>query len=325
MVRSLALSLLVLAALAPAAGAAGGYPTDADTTRMGATAPRVPDRYVALWQRHGTLLLRISRSNGEILAQRTLRSHWRVPAAAQDGTGTGLSADGETLVLASYRTRSFPARVTRFAVVSPRTLRPGTHFRLRGELALDAVSPDGRRLFLTQYRSADPDDYAVRAYDVRRHRLAPKPLVDERKPTEKMTGTPVSRTVSADGRWAYTLYAGGDEAFVHALDTARARAFCVDLDGVSTQQAFKLHLRPAPGRVDVTDATGAVVERMSTRTLRASPPAAARTAGGSSFPWGWAVLAAVVLAAAALAARRYGPGSDAAARRSSSSSTETVP
>jgi hypothetical protein len=41
---------------------------------------------------------------------------------------------------------------------------------------------------------------------------------------------PITRASSADGRWAYTLYDGnGEEPFLHALDTVRGRAVCVDL------------------------------------------------------------------------------------------------
>jgi hypothetical protein len=46
-----------------------------------------------------------------------------------------------------------------------------------------------------------------------------------------MRGLPIMRTSSPDGRWEYTLYDGaGAHPFVHALDTAARRAFCVDLD-----------------------------------------------------------------------------------------------
>ena len=45
-----------------------------------------------------------------------------------------------------------------------------------------------------------------------------------------MGGQPVARASSTRGRWAYTLYARrGDEPFVHALDTVKREAFCIDL------------------------------------------------------------------------------------------------
>jgi hypothetical protein len=53
---------------------------------------------------------------------------------------------------------------------------------------------------------------------------------------------------SPDGRWAFTLYAGGDEAFIHALDTERATAVCIDLPMVPSGAIWRKQLRPpAPG------------------------------------------------------------------------------
>ncbi len=49
-------------------------------------------------------------------------------------------------------------------------------------------------------------------------------------PTRRWAALPLSRTMSPDGRWAYTLYSG-DENFVHALDTADGQARCIDLPG----------------------------------------------------------------------------------------------
>ena len=49
-----------------------------------------------------------------------------------------------------------------------------------------------------------------------------------------MTGKPVTRAMSPNGQWAYTLYQGSDEGpFVHALDTSGRSAKCIDLDGLN--------------------------------------------------------------------------------------------
>jgi hypothetical protein len=43
----------------------------------------------------------------------------------------------------------------------------------------------------------------------------------------------LSRAMSSNGRWAYTLYDGaGATPFVHALDTVARSARCIDLEGV---------------------------------------------------------------------------------------------
>jgi hypothetical protein len=226
--------------------------------------------------------------------------------------------------------------MTRLTIIDTATLRPLRTLRLRGDFALDGVSPDGSRLFFIQYRNGSPTDYAVRAYDVRHRRLLPKPIVDARNPDEKMTGFPMTRTVSHDGRWAYTLYGANEEPFVHALDTARGRAVCVDLPGLTPDALNDLHLVARGGGIDLVSSAGDVVRRIDATSFRvttpkpaaAPAPAAAATDEPPSdgFPW---VLAAAVAAIAAAAAfllrRRYAAGSDSAASRSTSSSSPTVP
>ena len=45
-----------------------------------------------------------------------------------------------------------------------------------------------------------------------------------------MRGSPITRATSSDGRWAYTLYDGaGGTPFLHALDTSKRQARCIDL------------------------------------------------------------------------------------------------
>src|SRR5439155_539595 len=72
--------------------------------------------------------------------------------------------------------------------------------------------------------------YRVRAYDLVAQKLLPGTIVDPREPDEVMAGVPVTRATTADGQWAYTLYARSSKPpFVHALDTMGREAFCIDL------------------------------------------------------------------------------------------------
>ena len=68
------------------------------------------------------------------------------------------------------------------------------------------------------------------ALDTSSGRLAARDVVDPREPDEQMGGLPMRRALSRDGRFAYTLYGGGEETFIHALDTVRRRAACIDLE-----------------------------------------------------------------------------------------------
>jgi hypothetical protein len=100
--------------------------------------------------------------------------------------------------------------------------------RLKGSFSFDALSPDGRSLYLIEhlYSNEDPTHYRVRFYDLRRGALSPKVITDKASWDTDMQGMPVSRLGHAG--WAYTLYGGsGPRPFIHALDTRRAAAVCI--------------------------------------------------------------------------------------------------
>jgi hypothetical protein len=106
---------------------------------------------------------------------------------------------------------------------------------LHGDFSYDAIAPNGSWLYVIHYLSpTDPTRYRVQAFDLQHGRLLAKPIVDPKEPGDKMRGNPLSRTTSADGRWAYTLYdGGGGTPFVHALDTVAGSAHCIDLDEIA--------------------------------------------------------------------------------------------
>ena len=103
--------------------------------------------------------------------------------------------------------------------------------RLHGDFSFDAISPSGRWVYLIQYTSAlDPTQYRVRALVVATGRLLGADIVDPHDRGERMRGNPLTRISSPDGRWAYTLYDGNGQPFVHALDTSAApSARCIDV------------------------------------------------------------------------------------------------
>jgi hypothetical protein len=229
-----------------------------------------------------------------------------IPAVAYDASAGGLSGDRHTLVLIEPRT-SFPRAATKLLVLHVPSLRYRTTVTLHGDFSFDAVSPDGRRVYLIQYLSkTDPTRYAVRSYDLATRRLQPKPVVDPANADEKMRGQPLSRAAGADGRWAYTLYdGGGGTPFVHALDTARGTARCIDLDRLDPSTLWRLRLRMTDGgsSLSVLDGTKTVLS-IDTSTLTVE-------SGHAGRPW-WpfaavAGIAAIVLAAGRRVRRRLVP------------------
>ena len=230
---ALIISVLVTASL-PGPAAGDGLPAGVDATPVSAPGGEV--EYTTKSLRRGTLVLARGRSSGRLLRNTRLRGSWSVPAVAYDGSASGLSADGRTLVLISPR-RRFPRIQTSFVILDPGRLRARRVLRLRGDFSFDALSPDGSLMYLINYLSRrDRTRYRVRAYDLPHRRLLPKPIVDPREPPDELNGIPITRESSPDGRWSYTLYDGAEHPFVHALDTKRRRAVCVDLHGLDERR-----------------------------------------------------------------------------------------
>ncbi len=147
-----------------------------------------------------------------------------------------------------------PVDSTAFAVIETRTLAAET-IRIRGDLTVDALSPNGRWLYLVEHMGSSddtPSRYRVRAYDLRTHRLLSRVIADKRQRGWLMQGFPLHRTETADGGRVYTLYqAGGNYPFVHALDTVNRTAFCIGLPipwrDPAVMEGTTLRLDPANG------------------------------------------------------------------------------
>jgi hypothetical protein len=272
--------LFAMALLGCSAGAAGpakadGLPVvsvDAGPTGIGTADEAL--RFVTVPAGSDTVLARVAQRGGRIEASRLLRGSFTIPAVAYDGSASGLSADGRTLVLIAPRS-SFPRARTALTVLDAPRLRTRRVIRLRGDFSFDALSPDGARLYLIQYVAPkDPTRYLVREYDLRSGRLLPHPVVDPTEPDEDMRGSPITRAPSPDGRWAYTLYDGaGGTPFVHALDTAAGAARCIDLHLLARRDvaAARLSVSADGARVSVVDGDGpaAVIDAA---TFRVSAP-----------------------------------------------------
>jgi hypothetical protein len=307
MTRCLIALAAVLGALAvvPAALAAGPpLPTSA-TGRAGALAPGGSERLLARRDGRDTLVVAVRRGDGTVLRSRRIGGRWSIPAVTLYNGTTGLSADGATLVLA-HPTKSFPSHSTRLAILDAQRLLVRRHITLPGFFTVDAISPDGRWLYLIQYGDSVLD-YRVRALDTRSGRLARGDIVDPRKPDEQMGGLPMTRAMSRDGRWVYTLYGGGRETFIHALDTVGRTAACIDLEMLpaeSDMSGVRLSVSGDGRRIDVQD-RGRLVAMVDARTFHvrepgAAPPLRRQSAPAPTTKAGSDDASALVLAAGAL-------------------------
>jgi hypothetical protein len=305
--RIAALSALALLAsptwATPARGDGLPLPLDASQTGVASQDGAFDEtfRYQTIPAGEGTSLVRID-ADGVVVRWRYFDRNLSIPAVAYDGTSSGLSADGRTLALIEPR-NAFPRTDTPMVVVDAQSLRPREEIVLRGDFSFDAISPDGQTIYLIEYLDRrDPTQYEVRSYDLEAGRLDPQPIVDPEESSEEMYGSPMTRATSPDGRWAYTLYDGAHHPFIHALDTERGAAVCIDLDpgAVPPRRLPRMTLDPSPdgSTLTVTDPTEGPVAIVDTKSFdvtqpEASPPADSGSEDSGGTPWLVIVLGAL--------------------------------
>jgi hypothetical protein len=299
---------LCLAMAAPSGALAAGGPVEPVQSSYIGTAGS-PFRYGAFDSGGNTVVkLKEAGARAAVPALR-IRGRYGIPGVDYSGSMTGLSSDGRTLILAQIATRT--PHATRLLVLGTAPLRIRTRLTLPGWSTVDAISPDGRWLYLIHYASSDITKYEVLAYDLPAHRLLPQPVVDPKERDEAMTGVPINRVMSAGGRWAYTLYLRPTGVpFIHALDTTHQRAVCVDLRPLANVDISSGHLVLLPGGTTLRlDAGGTTQVSVDTQTFRVSaggPNSAAAvvnspthgrraTPRSSDVPWELIVLAIAAL------------------------------
>jgi hypothetical protein len=289
-----ALAALVLPSAALAAG-----PSYVAQGGLGILGHGGKNRFVAVSTGGGTAIARIAVRGGTVRGWATLDGNWGIPQPTFSAAHLeGLTRDGKRLVIGTVGSSS----PTRFAVIDTQNLRVRETFALDGRFAYDALAPDGKTLYLTQYVDADNvSHYVVRAYDLEHRRLLPGRIADKTQRGWVMEGFAATRVTSADGRWAYTLFMRpGGYPFIHALDTVNGSAHCIGLPwGVADQGALatmrmtlvngerELALQWKSGRPWLT------VDTATWRITHVLP-------GG--FPWGWTLGGAGTAVVAALAA-----------------------
>ena len=250
MLRLFASALVALALVTGAALAAGGGPSPGLMTGWDGAANAVRQRP-------------LRRDARRDVHDRRGRSDERRPDAALLDDSRRLRRadrrlrrdDGRRLARRHARSSSPSSARVSSRLASPSWARRGCGCErlvtLPGLWSLDALSRDGRMLYAIQYLGTGPNPrYSVRAVSLVTGKPVGAPLVDKREPDEEMNGSPWARVRSANGAWAYTLYAKPNgTGFVHALDTAGRRAFCVDLPWrTSTQRLAAVRLSLAERR-----------------------------------------------------------------------------
>ncbi len=228
------------------------------------------------------ILLDLDPQTGTVLSQLQLPGYYQLPPATISGVPGGLSPDGRWLVLESFdRASSGVPSATHLLLVDTSYAKPIQQIDLKGFFQFDAISNDGKRLFLIQYVSNT--DYYVRQFDVGIGQLNPTIIFDKTDGSAAMAGLRLSGVASRDGRWLYSLYIRQDKSpFIHALSLEGSLiAFCLDLPGSgysSDSDAFHWSLAMNADGTHLYAANGAtgIVADISVDHGVPSPPRAAR-------------------------------------------------
>jgi hypothetical protein len=291
MLRRVCVCFAVVAALSAAPAAAGDGPMFVMQDGTGLLASNGVLRYVTVAAGANTALEAIQTRDGVVRHSENLLGSWGMPWLPSGSAG--LSHDGRTLVLASTSYGS----PSKFLVLDVRAFALRTWVVLKGTFSYDALSPDGKRLYLIQYTLAKDGDlshYVVRGYDLAQNKLLPGRIADRAQRSWVMDGYPTTRTTSADGRWVYTLYQNpGGYPFIHALDTVRGVAHCIGIPLENQNGLYNVVLSLHGRTLAVHWKSGRPWLDVNTATWRVSPDHGAR------FPWLWTAVGAVGAAALA--------------------------
>jgi hypothetical protein len=193
--------------------------------------------------RNKTTIRAYDLASGNELRQIVLDGQYFVPDEIATQT-LAISRDGRRMLLRRAATdaqlkawqKSGQPR-SEFAVLDTDFTRPPVLFDLAGEFWFDALSRDGRWVYLIEIQDQYPmsyspekaPNYQVRAYEVDEGRLRPDPVVDKRE-VEQMNGYRRASAFSPNGEWLYSMYTRYDEGpFIHALNLSNQAALCIDL------------------------------------------------------------------------------------------------
>ena len=169
--------------------------------------------------------------SGATLATLPLGHAYRLPDATAGGVPGGLSPNGQWLVVERYDAAGdgLPT-ASHFLLIQTPALKVSRRIDLEGFFNFDAVSNDGRRLYLIEFLNGK--QYYVRWYDVAMGRLDPAVVFDKSDGANAMSGLRLSGVASANGGWLYSMYVRDHSGpFIHALSLDGPIAFCLDLPG----------------------------------------------------------------------------------------------
>jgi DNA-binding beta-propeller fold protein YncE len=216
--------------------------------------------------------------NGQAVATTTIARGFDLPMLSE-AVASGISPNGKWLTLAR-QTNAGANFHSEFSIGPSDLSQPFTNIGLDGNFEFDAISNDGKSLYLIQ-RLDDQGKYQVRLYNVGVG-LSTALIIDKREPNEPMYGIRGDSVATADGSYQLTVYARDGGPFIHALPLGLGFAWCVDLpDGAPGDMESQFHWSLALSHdgstlYAVNGATGSIAQLSVTN--QSSPPSVIRKA-----------------------------------------------
>jgi hypothetical protein len=225
--------------------------------------------YAATAQAGRTTIAVLSTRTGAVL--RTVAVPGTYSTVGRGYTTATISPDGRWLAL---RDLASLATSTQIALVDTQAGQLSAMIHLDGDFDLDAISPDGKMLYLLQNLRDAAHHYYVRAYDVAAGRLLDTIISDKSRIDDpQMRGFALTRQTGSGGRVDYTLYVdpAANVAFVHALPLGSGPndppfASCIFLPAGASGDLLRyytLALSPDESTLYAANAALGVVSRIS--------------------------------------------------------------
>jgi YVTN family beta-propeller protein len=228
----------------------------------------------------GAMLTDTDPSTGAAIHRLRLPGNYRLPEATLSGLPGGLSQNGRWLVVESFDMAGNIPSATHFLVIDTTYSVSPRPVDLHGNFNFDAISNDGRRLYLIEFVSTTI--YRVRMYNVLQGLMDPTIVFDKSDGSQAMAGLRIAGVAAPDGSMLYSIYVRQDKSpFIHALTLGGPIAFCIDLPGsgyATGADAFHWSLAQSPDgtRLYASNAATGTVSVINT-SANNFPPAVMRT------------------------------------------------
>ena len=217
-----------------------------------------------------TTLRELDPATGTELRTLVVDGRWAMPSS-YGAAPSGFSIDGSWLVLAAPQASAGGVTKSAFAVIDTVRATIARTVVATGDLTFDAISADGRNLYVVEHLGA-PAQYRVRVAGGGGTALSVAPIVDIKVAAPQMNGIYHSSVALPGGTWNYGLYFSPTKgAFIHALNASQLYAQCI-LDvpdgGPGVRPAWSMLLSPVGGHLYLVNGPAGMIADVGPESLR---------------------------------------------------------